>query len=672
MADDSPFLGSDDTQASIQEQPPKEKNSSRWQISTGKTRKSFTEKRHDRNAKRNGSRQSGRVPLLTDHNEQADHMGQQRNGSNGYDARSNGSNGWAPPGQKKVVNGEHVTTKEEEEKEEKEEEEEGNVDQVEDEPPYSPRNEVSYFLKQGVPLGLSAVLEWGLPPFIAMVLAGHTPDSPTLQASMGYGRVFYNITMLMPLLGCCQYIYSVLPGCVGAGRRDRIPRYLLRSMVLCTAVLSPMFALQFFAAPLMTAFNVPRDVSVEVGAYSRIMVVAGWLLLLEIHVESVFINLAYVKSATFNSLLTGIGVDVAVTYTFIYHLQLGMKGAAYAQLVVRLSRLLVWAFLVFFHGISSAFITPSSSSSFSFFSFFSSSSSSSFWPTSLPDDDPAIASIPTQHPADHVALPPPYPDHVEPIFSYREWKVFVSQCLPAVAKNLSSWFIFELQIMLLANVPDISPNALAAGAIWVQLESTMASIQQGWIQVTSIRTIKLLGKQDPLACRSWGLLTSLSCAVVALTNLPLFLCSHSLSRLISNNAEVSDWFRKLVWVLALHTQTRILSSCVSVIFIPIGKGRILVVLCMIAFYVIGAPVACLAALTDLITNSMLVKIILCVACSSIAQAFLPLVGLPYLLSLDWVVLASVVSARAHTDKGDSQERLLNPQQVLRDEGLALP
>eukprot|EP00808_Paulinella_micropora_P022150 g11928.t1 len=610
MGDDSPFLGSGDTQASIQEQPPKEKNSSRWQISTGKTRKSFTGKRHDRNAKRNGSRQSGRVPLLTDHNEQADHMGQQRNGSDGYDARSNGSNGWAPPGQKKVVNGEHVTTKEEEEKEEEEEEEEGKVDQVEDEPPYSPRNEVSYFLKQGVPLALSAVLEWGLPPFIAMVLAGHTPDSPTLQASMGYGRVFYNITMLMPLLGCCQYIYSVLPGCVGAGRRDRIPRYLLRSMVLCTAVLSPMFVLQFFAAPLMTAFNVPHHISAEVGAYCRIMVVLGPLLLLEIHVESVFINLAYVKSATFNSLLTGIGVDVAVTYTFIYHLQLGMKGAAYAQLVVRLSRLLVWTCLVFFHGISSAFITPSSSSS------------SSSWPTSLPDDDPAIASIPTPHPADHVALPPPHPDHVEPIFSYREWKVFLSQCLPAVAENLSSWFIFELQIMLLANVPDVSQNALAAGAIWVQLESTMASIQHGWIQVTSIRTIKLLGKQDPLACRSWGLLTILSCAVVALTNLPLFLCSHSLSRLISNNAEVSDWFRKLVWVLALHTQTRILSSCVSDIFIPIGKGRILVVLCMIAFYVIGAPVACLAALTELITNSMLVKIIFCVACSSIAQAFL--------------------------------------------------
>ena len=39
--------------------------------------------------------------------------------------------------------------------------------------PYSCGNEFRFFFGKGVPMGLSAVMEWGAPPFIAMVFAGH-------------------------------------------------------------------------------------------------------------------------------------------------------------------------------------------------------------------------------------------------------------------------------------------------------------------------------------------------------------------------------------------------------------------------------------------------------------------------------------------------------------------
>ena len=58
-----------------------------------------------------------------------------------------------------------------------------------------------------------------------------------------------------------------------------------------------------------------------------------------------------------------------------------------------------------------------------------------------------------------------------------------------ILSHFSGWFIFEIQLICLTNIHGISSDALAAGAIWVQLETTTAAIQQGWICVT----VKLRG-----------------------------------------------------------------------------------------------------------------------------------------------------------------------------------
>lgn len=63
--------------------------------------------------------------------------------------------------------------------------------------PYSVPNELRYFVNKSIPLGLSAILEWGVPPLMNMVMAGQTADSSSLQTALGYGRVFYNCTLLL-------------------------------------------------------------------------------------------------------------------------------------------------------------------------------------------------------------------------------------------------------------------------------------------------------------------------------------------------------------------------------------------------------------------------------------------------------------------------------------------
>ena len=98
--------------------------------------------------------------------------------------------------------------------------------------PYSLRNEVRFFFGQGVPLCASAVLEWGAPPLITMFFAGATPQSAHLQSALGYGRVFFNVSLLMVSIGMLQYLYAVVPGCIGAGRKDRIPHYFRRAVLL--------------------------------------------------------------------------------------------------------------------------------------------------------------------------------------------------------------------------------------------------------------------------------------------------------------------------------------------------------------------------------------------------------------------------------------------------------
>jgi len=365
------------------------------------------------------------------------------------------------------------------------------------EPPYSVCNEISFFFNRGIPLGLSSLLEWGIPPWFTMIMAGRMPDSENLQAALGYGRVFYNITVLMVALGLCSYFFNVLPGCIGAERHDRIPMYFWRSVSLVLLFTSPLFILQFFAAPIMahlgvdahmntTSWNVSVHggadiplISDQVGVYTRFMIITAVLLVFEAHLEGVFINLGYTKSAAVNSLVTGMGLDIGCTYLFIYHLELGVYGAGLVQITVRAARCLMWIFYATIYGQWGAFCNCRAKGK-----------------------------------------------KAEPFLTMKELRVFLKLSIPSLVGCFGGWFIFELQIMALSHIRDIGQAAVAAGAIWVQSESVVAAIQNGWITATKVRVMNLMGMQDKGAPKAFVILCLLSGGVVLLTNVPLVAASH--------------------------------------------------------------------------------------------------------------------------------------------------
>jgi len=390
-----------------------------------------------------------------------------------------------------------------------------------DEPPYSARTELCIFFCQGVPLCLAAILEWGAPPLVTMFMAGATDRSQELQSALGYGRAFFNITVLMVMLGMTAYAWNVVPGCIGANRKDRIPHYLRRGVVLSAIAMLPSLALQFFSAPIMRAFGVDHLIARQVGMYTRIMSGAALLLLVEAHIECAFVSLGFARSASFNSLCTGLGVDVAASYLLIYRWRWGVVGAALAWLSVRAARLVVWLCLALYFGLLRTLFLPATR---------------------------------------------------EPLLSRSELAVFARLASPAIVGNFSGWLIFELQILAVTAVSGISAAQVAACAIWVQCEQAIAASQTGWIQVCSMRSLVLLGKQDPGAGRAYAILVLLSAGLVAVVNAALVGASAlGVLTFVSNDAAVRQAFGTVAWLLLPHAQTRVLAIVGSCLFIPLGR-----------------------------------------------------------------------------------------------------
>ena len=472
--------------------------------------------------------------------------------------------------------------------------------------PYSFHNDVSFFFRKGIPLGLSSTLEWGLPPWASMIFAGHTHNSELLQSAYGYGRVFYNCTVLMTMFGVTSYFNSVIPAAVGANRKDRIPSYFYRSMLYCTIFIIPFFVLQFFSGDILHSFGVNREITNEIDIYTRLMIISSWLLLLEAHLETIFINLEYANLAACNSLFTGMVIDIGCTYLFIYKLEYGMTGAAYAQIVVKTSRVCVWLVATWYYNLYDKILKHDKNSK-------------------------------------------------EFILSKKEFKSFVGLGLPQIISNFMGWFIFELQLVFITRIKEINKAALAAGAIWVQTESTMAAIQSGWINAAKMRVLNLLGKGDHIsAVKSLKLNMILSASCVFLGNVLLFSFRVPLSQLVSNEKVVQEYFSSFIWILCIHTQVRITVINLSCILIPIGRG-IFANVSKISNYMIGVPLIICIGLTNTIYGDgdvfLVARMSWIFSLSPVNMSIrILIVGIFLGCFLDWQKATKIVVERANQDK----------------------
>ena len=167
-----------------------------------------------------------------------------------------------------------------------------------------------------------------------------------------------------------------------------------------------------------------------------------------------------------------------------------------------------------------------------------------------------------------------------------------------------------------------------------------------------MRAIKLLGRRDPGAARAFALLLALATAMVTLLNVPLLTNAgaDALSGLLSNDPQVVHWFRGLVWVLVVHTETRIVDLTCSSVLVPMGWPRSRVAIAFISFWLIGAPISIIGSLTDVVHASPLTRLQLCMLCSVIGQLVNAVCFGTVLLRLDWNEAARVIAARANTDR----------------------
>jgi Na+-driven multidrug efflux pump len=216
----------------------------------------------------------------------------------------------------------------------------------------------------------------------------------------------------------------------------------------------------------------------------------------------------------------------------------------------------------------------------------------------------------------------------EPLLSRIELFMFVRLSVPAILFNFSSWFVFELQIMGLANI-------------------------------AGIRTLTLLGKRDPGASRAFAMLCVMSTSLVALLNVPLLLFPDQVAQAVSNEPEVQQWFSDALWVLVLHSQTRVMSLNAACLFISMGHSTVGVLLNFVCFYCIASPISGVVALTDLVTTSVKWKITACVGTTSIAQTLITVVGYGYLAMMDWDKAGKLIEERANNDL------LAQPQMIRR-------
>ena len=385
-----------------------------------------------------------------------------------------------------------------------------------------------------------------------MAFAGHVQNSEALQSALGYGRVFYNITMLMTMFSLCNYFATVLPGAVGANRRDRVRKYLHRSIATTTALMVPLLVLQLFSAQVMAAAGVPIEISLRKSASTRaLMVPVGYLMMIDIHAEIIFVNLGFVRCAALNSLVTGCGIDILCTYIFVFRFQWGMTGIALSQCIVKASRLLVWFVLAWWFRLGHYFCGSCAR-------------------LSLRSQQNPVNS------AGSLAFSLLGPAKEDPLFSWSEFRVYLEcACCQLCLHFFTGWLIFELQIICLAHIDGggIPKSALAAGSVWVQTESTLAAVQSGFLQVTKMRTLNLMGKNDvERAKKSYAALCIMCFLLVAITNIPLYFGRNAVGYLLSNDLDVREWFGKIAWVLVVHTQTRICSINAGALLIPIKKG----------------------------------------------------------------------------------------------------
>jgi Na+-driven multidrug efflux pump len=140
-----------------------------------------------------------------------------------------------------------------------------------------------------------------------------------------------------------------------------------------------------------------------------------------------------------------------------------------------------------------------------------------------------------------------------------------------------------------------------------------------------------------------------------LTNVPLLLSTRSIAEAVSNQPKVQFWFEQMCWVLAVHSQLRILAVSTGCIFVPVGRGWTSTAAKVVCFYLVACPLAAVVDLTSLVTDSIAVKLVVNCGASAVGMGLGGIFNVVYFYYADWGKLADLVQSRANNDNDSDRD-----------------
>jgi len=465
--------------------------------------------------------------------------------------------------------------------------------------PFSVCEELNYFFRQGIPLGIQAIFAFGIPPLFAIFIAGQTSNSAQLQSAMGYGRTFYNIVGKMPITGALQYFGATIPAAIGANRKDRIASYFRRSMILVILVSIPGFILMACAEPIMLSLGIADDVAKGVGTYCSWMMITQFFWIIVMHFVTLFSSLKYNITLACVAFIGGVCIDMLCSYFFVYKLEWGIRGVAWAQMSVVISQFLVGLAVAKCLGLWDLFFVCNS----------------------------------------------------ESIFNWEEFRIFFRLSIPKILQNFGSWFVFELQIIFVTHIHGISSAAIAASAIWIQTETALASIQTGWVRVTNIRILDLLGQRKGReAAISFFTMSVAAFIIVGVYNLVFYIFMDDIATAMTNDHDAQKELKKIIWLLIPHSQSRITAIIHYALLPAINRGIFASITVYISFYFFGMGQGIAFGLEDWVISDKVYQNVSCLSMAIIGQIMMIVFGTAYFCFMSWQQVAIEVNERANSDK----------------------
>eukprot|EP00494_Astrolonche_serrata_P017796 UN17985 len=100
---------------------------------------------------------------------------------------------------------------------------------------------------------------------------------------------------------------------------------------------------------------------------------------------------------------------------------------------------------------------------------------------------------------------------------------------------------------------------------------------------------------------------------------------------LSNDMDVRYYLRHIIWLMIPLLATRFTGGMILQLFPSINLGRIGILIAFVCYYVIGTPIGAISVFTTWFSNHQIVQMLMCLGMTTVAQGFVTISGVTYLI-----------------------------------------